>query len=444
MILTREQIVEMVRVFLPDQANEAKLVDKIDTHINKVVELGFLRKLQKNSRIYEVRRIIKALVDADWLTDLDEKLEVYKKYGSLKSNTATDPRSGFRLHRFEVLNWGTFHKRIWTLPPSGSNSLLTGDIGSGKSTLVDALTTLLVPPRKIVYNKAAGAEIKERSLRSYVRGFFKSEKDADTLASKSVALRDANSFSVLLAHFFNEGFNASVTLAQIFWSRDHRNPPDRFYVLSTAPLTIADTFSHFNADVLELKKRLAKQKDIRIFDSFSKYATAFRRRMGIDTPQALDLFYQTVSMKSVGNLTDFVRRHMLEAPPVQDRIQKILRQFDDLNRAHALVLKARHQVEALKPIIDEAGRFRELQEGIASLTRGREALSAFFSEKKMDLLDRRIRQRKSAHGKVAARIAANRLGLETCARDNAVWNGTSATAVAGALKHWLTRSAGSR
>ena len=79
-ILTRDQIVEMVRVFLPDQANEAKLVDRIDTHINKIVALGFLRKLKKNSRIYEVRRIIKALVDADWLAELDEKLEVYKKY----------------------------------------------------------------------------------------------------------------------------------------------------------------------------------------------------------------------------------------------------------------------------------------------------------------------------------------------------------------------------
>lgn len=79
-ILTRDEIVEMVRVFLPEQANEAKLVDRIDAHINKVVGLGFLREMKKGSGIFEIRRIIKALVDADWLAELDEKLKEYQKH----------------------------------------------------------------------------------------------------------------------------------------------------------------------------------------------------------------------------------------------------------------------------------------------------------------------------------------------------------------------------
>ena len=87
---------------------------------------------------------------------------------------AGDHRAGFRLQRFEVYNWGTFHERVWTLSPGGDNSLLTGDIGSGKSTLVDAVTTLLVPVQRITYNKAAGAESRERTLRSYVLGHYKS------------------------------------------------------------------------------------------------------------------------------------------------------------------------------------------------------------------------------------------------------------------------------
>ena len=81
-ILTGEQIVEMLRVFLPDQANEAKLVDRIDTHINKMVELGFLRPHEKRGRIYEVRRILKALVDADWLAEMDEKLRLYQEHAT--------------------------------------------------------------------------------------------------------------------------------------------------------------------------------------------------------------------------------------------------------------------------------------------------------------------------------------------------------------------------
>ena len=78
LILTREQIVEMMRVFLPDRANEARLFDQIDTHINKVAEFGFLKKLAGNPPAWEVRRIIKALVDADWLADFNEKLKVYR------------------------------------------------------------------------------------------------------------------------------------------------------------------------------------------------------------------------------------------------------------------------------------------------------------------------------------------------------------------------------
>ncbi len=73
-------------------------------------------------------------------------------------------RTGMRLHRCEFFNWGTFHGRVWGLDLGGENTLLTGDIGSGKSTLVDAITTLLVPAQKITYNKAAGAEAKERDL----------------------------------------------------------------------------------------------------------------------------------------------------------------------------------------------------------------------------------------------------------------------------------------
>lgn len=80
----------------------------------------------------------------------------------------SDSRAGFRLQRFEVYNWGTFHGRVWTLTPQGENSLLTGDIGSGKSTLVDALTTLLVAAQRITYNKAAGAGARERTDRKSV------------------------------------------------------------------------------------------------------------------------------------------------------------------------------------------------------------------------------------------------------------------------------------
>ena len=83
---------------------------------------------------------------------------------------------------------------------------------------------------------------------------------------------------------------------------------------------------------------------VTLHDSFTSYGDAFRRRFGIANEQAMDLFHQTVSMKSVGNLTDFVREHMLEAFPVEARIGALIAHFDDLNRAHEAVLKAKAQI----------------------------------------------------------------------------------------------------
>ena len=77
LMLTRPQIAEMLRVFLPATSNEARLLDQIDTHINKAVDLGFLRAAKSAEPVFEVRRILKAFVDGQWLADFDAKLAEY-------------------------------------------------------------------------------------------------------------------------------------------------------------------------------------------------------------------------------------------------------------------------------------------------------------------------------------------------------------------------------
>ena len=79
-ILSRAQIDDLLRVFLPESSNEAKTVEQIDSHIRKVIDYGFLRRLKGEEERFEVRRIIKALVDADWLGDLQQKLEDYRTH----------------------------------------------------------------------------------------------------------------------------------------------------------------------------------------------------------------------------------------------------------------------------------------------------------------------------------------------------------------------------
>jgi hypothetical protein len=81
LVVGREEVAEMIRVFLPDGSNEAKLVDQVDTHLNKIVELGFLRRLKPQHgqpAMFEVRRILKAFVDAQWLSEFDQRLAEYR------------------------------------------------------------------------------------------------------------------------------------------------------------------------------------------------------------------------------------------------------------------------------------------------------------------------------------------------------------------------------
>ncbi len=296
---------------------------------------------------------------------------------------------GFRLDRLEVYNWGTFDGRVWSYELDGRNSLLTGDIGSGKSTLVDAITTLLVPSQRVQYNRAAGAEKQERNLRTYFYGHYKSARSELGPTTKAVAHRRDNNYSVLLANFRNRELKQTVTIAQVFWIRVPNAPPDRFYVVAEQELRIANHFADFQADIGKLKKRLRAQ-EADLFDSFPPYSAAFRRRFGLNNEQALELFHQTISMKSVGNLTSFVREQMLEEFDMSSRIDALIGHYEDLNRAHESILVARAQIEALRPLVAEWYRHAALHEMMAGLRKDRDALRGYFSHLKVDLLKRRL------------------------------------------------------
>ena len=276
---------------------------------------------------------------------------------------------------------------MWSLTLGGKNALLTGDIGSGKSTLVDAITTLLVPANRISYNKAAGAESKERSLRSYVQGYYKSERTDGGYGAKPVALRDQNSYSVIRCLCKYRVSSDRYTRPGILGKRTS-GPPNRFFVVADGELNISEHFANFGNDIKYLKKNLKSINIVEnVYDSFPPYCASFRRRFGIENEQALELFHQTVSMKSVGNLTDFVRSHMLEAFEVETRIEALIDHFDDLNRAHDAVLKAKKQIELLKPIISDLDKHESVN-SVKNLVSCRDSLRTYFSLIKSELLEK--------------------------------------------------------
>ncbi len=82
LVLPRESMVDMLRVFLGDSTNEARVIDRVDTTIRQVAELGFLRQLPRQPDHWEVRRILKAYVDAQTLSDYAGKLREYAESSS--------------------------------------------------------------------------------------------------------------------------------------------------------------------------------------------------------------------------------------------------------------------------------------------------------------------------------------------------------------------------
>ncbi|MDR3279853.1 MAG: ATP-dependent exonuclease SbcCD, C subunit-like protein [Synergistaceae bacterium] len=301
--------------------------------------------------------------------------------------------AGFRLHRFEVLNWGTFDNRVWSLELGGKNGLLTGDIGSGKSTLMDGVTTLLVPPNRASYNKAAGADRRERTLRSYVEGHYKSERLENYSTAKPVALRGPENYTALLGFFHNAASGQSATLAQVFWrKKEDVAQIERFFVVSDRELTIASHFANFGVEMKNLRKRL-ESGGAEILDSFTKYRARFSRALGIPperSEHALNLFHQAVSMKSIGDLTDFVRAHMLEPFDVSDRINSLIGHFDDLTRAHESILKAKRQIELLTPLVGNCSAYERIMSEAEALDLCLAANETYFAGHRSELLTKRI------------------------------------------------------
>lgn len=114
-------------------------------------------------------------------------------------NTSSEV-AGFKLDYLEVWNWGTFDKKVYHMNLHGNNSLLTGANASGKSTLIDALLTLMVPlKRQRFYNQSSGVEKKgNRTEESYFFGNYGNQQQEGAASTTTLRLRDKGARSVLL------------------------------------------------------------------------------------------------------------------------------------------------------------------------------------------------------------------------------------------------------
>lgn len=296
-------------------------------------------------------------------------------------------KAGYRLQRMELLNWGTFDNSIYRIIPGGGISLLTGANGSGKSTIVDALLTLLVPNLQRNYNQASGAGRKrERNEQTYIRGAFGNMRSPEGYTSRPRYLREGDTYSVLLARFSNKGFQQNLTLAQVLWIQG--GSVRKFFVVARTLLSIDEHFRGF-ATIRKLKKQLRDKRHVELFDQFNRYSRRFRSIVGLRSEKALSLFNQLVAVKEVGNLNAFVRRHMLESIDVQSDIEALRENFLNLNHCYEAIQQARRQRDQLMPLVDSGRHYRKMEAEAEQLDRILQALPACIAVRRIDMLEQR-------------------------------------------------------
>ncbi len=297
---------------------------------------------------------------------------------------ATEKNAGFKLNRFEVYNWGTFHDRVWTLEAEGFGALLTGENGSGKSTLVDGLLTLLVPNQKRNYNLASGSEKKERTELTYARGAYGREQN-ELGQGQIKYLRSDADYSVLMAQFKDGLTGDSITVAQFFWIE--QSSLHKFYLTSHAELSVAEHFARFKS-TRELRQRLKDVPKTTLFGTFAEYQAYFVKYVGLRSDKGLDLFNQITAIKEINRLNEFVRKHMLNVFDSQDLLDHLYSNYENLTLSYRAIVLAKEQLDELNPIAEEARKLDAAQHKHDGYVQRRALLPQIFATRKKETLSR--------------------------------------------------------
>lgn len=290
---------------------------------------------------------------------------------------------GYRLSKLEVYNWGTFDSSVHGFHPRCNWTLLVGENGTGKSTIVDALLTLLVRPNTRKYNFASGAAKTERDERTYIQGAY--DKTVGPTGTPQLKyLRPGNKhYAALLACFENPQASKSFTVCQVLYL-DSNNKPKKLYAFDDRrERGIAEDLGNIteNSSVLAT----LKSRDFKATESYTQYFEWFRRKVGC-LPKAMDMFNQAAWVKDVSQLDSFVRDQMLEKRPWDEKVSQLLKHFAELSEAHRALVIVRDQSKMLGPIVEGAKLYHEADSKLGQVKAQLDATSLYFDFASVRLL----------------------------------------------------------
>lgn len=297
--------------------------------------------------------------------------------GQLASAEPSGGYGGYRLASLELRNWGTFDRDLFVVQPNGQPTLLVGQNGSGKSTLVDAILMLLVKPGIRNFNVAAGARKTERDERSYLKGAYDRTEDEEGHVLVKYLRPAPKGYSVILACFQTAGGEKSFTLAQVLYLGSDQ-AVEKIYCFADSARSAQDSLPlEEPPDRILRSLRAAGWKATKTFTEYESWLLAKVRAK----PKATEVLNQTVAVKDIQRLNDFIRQHMLESQPWHEKVDRLLGHFAQLREAHTALVRVRTQQELLQPVARLGERYRESADALGAAEKMLDATEAYFFER---------------------------------------------------------------
>ena len=285
-----------------------------------------------------------------------ETMSVSSNGAEASTANATIHVSGYRLLTLDVFNWGPFSGRH-SIEFDEAGTAIIGPTGSGKTTLVDALMTLLVQAPR--YNLAStGGHESDRTLISYVRGVLGGDGSdgVEEVARPGKTITGIN--ATYVRHDLDlQGEASLVRLGGLLWTEGSSNATGdlkRRWIFSTADGQDFEGWLRTLHDdgIRELMKMSRETAGLRVFESKKQYLTHIRQFFDV-SENAFTLLNRAAGLKQLNSIDEIFRELVLDDHSEFDRALEVAAEFDNLTAIHAELETARRQLESLLPVQNE-------------------------------------------------------------------------------------------
>lgn len=271
--------------------------------------------------------------------------------------TQVIPPTAYILTHLDLYNWGPFGGRHCAeIDPRGT--AIIGPTGSGKTTLVDALMTLLThQPR---YNLAStGGHESDRDLISYIRGVSGA---GNNTGDNSHIARPGKTLTAISARFSNG--DKTLHIGALFWidgSSSAASDLKRLWLFSERDDQHLDDWLgiHQEGGVRALKQHAKETPGLQIHDSKKSYLAQLRRFFEVGE-NAFTLLNRAAGLKQLNSIDEIFRELVLDDHSAFNRAAEVASEFDDLATIHNELETARKQYQSLLPIAETYSRHQAI------------------------------------------------------------------------------------